>query len=98
MFRSRVNNVFRMIEHDGFDAAQSEILSPDNADALQFLADTGRIKIHYDINGSIVFVEPVSHHVTYRLERREICLNRLWGFLAGVASTVAATLLLHAVL
>lgn len=98
MFRSKVDKLFYVIENDGFDAARSEILSPENIDALNYLEDSGRVKIHYDINGDIAFVEPLSHHVTYRLERRDIWLNRLWGFLAGVAVTVVATLLLHVVL
>ena len=95
MIRSDMNKIISMLESSGFQKNRDVILSPEYADAVKTLIDTGCIKAVHSFGGEIVGMKLLDHASTYRLERQDVWLNRLFGFLAGVATTVAATVLLH---
>ena len=90
LMRYRMHKLIRLLEKGdtaGFNAA---IGSDKYLKALKALEDESCIKAVKDWNGTYVRVWLLDHYTTYQLSRHDIWINRLWGFLAGVATSVAA--------
>ena len=98
MVRTRMRRIIRLLETNDFNDVKDEILAPANAQALNILIDTGCIDVSRAWGGAIVNLTLRSHSATYRLERHDVWINRLYGFICGVAVTVVAELLLRVIL
>lgn len=96
--RRKMNQIISWLEADGFESHKDQILSDEYSKALRTLIDTGCVKPLHAWGGDIIDLTLLNHSFTYQLERREIWLNRFYGFFAGVAVTVVAELLLRVVL
>lgn len=92
-----MNKIIKLLENKSFDAVRDEILAPENEKALKALIDSGCVKATRAWNGEIVHLQLLDHSATYTLERQEIWLNRLYGFISGVLVTVAAELIVRAI-
>ena len=90
MIRSKMNKLIRILEKEDSDALNSVIHDKVYLKALDSLEDQGCVKVIRDMNGTIhnVWLQP--HYATYQLSRCDVWLNRLWGFIAGVVTAVAA--------
>ena len=96
--RRKMNQIIKWLETDGFDAHKEQITSDKYSKALKALIDAGCVKAIGAWGGDIVSLTLLGHYATYQLERHDVWINRLWGFLAGVTITVVAELLLRAIL
>lgn len=92
--RRKMNQIIKWLEADGFEYHKHEILSPEYRKAVNALIDTQCVEPLYGWGGTIVSLSVLKHASTYQLERHDVWFNRLAGFISGVLSTVAATLLL----
>lgn len=90
----QINQIISWLETDSFNAHKDEILSPKYSKALKCLIDTGCVRAVHGLSKDIVAMELLDHYATYQLERHDIWVNRLVGFIFGVLTTVAATLLI----
>lgn len=88
MLRCKMNRIIRVLERDDKKALDTILQSGSYSMAFDALEDEGCIKTLRDFNGGIhdAFLE--RHYATYQLERQEKWMNRLCGFLAGIASSV----------
>ena len=88
MLRHKMNKIIRVLERDDEKALDSILQSGSYSKAFDALEDEGCIETLRDFNGNIhgAFLE--RHYATYQLQRQEIWMNRLYGFLAGIASSV----------
>ena len=68
-------------------------------DALAFLESSGYISVHRSFNGKIMSIRPEAQGKAYFVwkaqRRREKWLDRLYGFLSGVAVTVIGGLIVQ---
>lgn len=90
MLRYRMNKLLKLLETNDFDDVRDVVLSPENRRALDALIDAGCIEASTAWGGDVVNIRLLRHRVGYQLSRQDIWLNRLWGFLAGVATSVVA--------
>ena len=90
MLRYRMNKLLKLLETNDFNDVRDEVLSPENRRAIDALIDAGCIEATTAWGGDIVNIRLLRHHVGYQLSRQEIWLNRFYGFLAGVATSVVA--------
>lgn len=97
MLRYRMNKIINLLENNSFPNVRDIVLAPENEKVLKVLIDLKCVQPLYAWGGEIVNLKLLNHSATYTLERRDIWLNRFYGFMAGVLTTVAGTLLIHAV-
>ncbi|MBR2674317.1 MAG: hypothetical protein IKE52_02535 [Mogibacterium sp.] len=97
MIRYRMNKLIRLLEKNDSEAINAAIASPRYVKALNELENLGCIKTVRSWGGDIVRVWLDNRYVSYQLSRRDVWLNRLWGFISGVAVTLAAEFLPNAI-
>lgn len=85
--------IIKLLESNPFDAVKDEILAPENDKAIKALLDLGCVKVIRGWNGGIIRLILLDHSTVYVLQRQEIWLNRLYGFIAGVLTTAAGELI-----
>ena len=90
MLRYRMNKLIRLLENGDLDSFNAAIKSDSYAKALKALEDSRCIDVTRAWGGDIVRVRLLSHYAAYQLSRRDLWLNRFYGFLAGVATSLAA--------
>lgn len=90
MFRFRMNKIVRLLEADQEEAVLELASSRKYRKALLALEASGAVRLLKDFGGKILDVSLLDSYALYQLNRREIWINRLWGFLAGVATSVVA--------
>lgn len=95
--RRKMNQIIKWLETDGFEVHKDQILSPEYSKALRALINTGCVEPISAWGGDILALHLLDRYATYQLERREVWLNRLYGFVAGVAVTVVAEFLLRVI-
>lgn len=88
MLRFKMNKLIRLLERNNVAAFNAAIQSKPYMKALNTLEDTGCVKTVRSYSGEIRHVKLLNHSVTYQLGRQEVWLNRLFGFLAGIASAL----------
>lgn len=91
--RKKMNQIIEWLETDGFDAHKDDILSDKYSKALKTLIDTGCVEAHSAWGGDILMLTLLDHSATYQLERREVWINRLLGFLAGIVTGTIGSVL-----
>lgn len=97
MLRYRMNKLIHLLEDHPFDEVRDTVLAPENRKALNALIDLECVKPLHDWSGNIISLTLLEHSTVYELSRQEVWLNRLYGFIAGVAATVAGELIAYAV-
>lgn len=90
LLRYRMNRIIRLLENNDSDGINAAIDSGKYQKAIKALEDQGCIKTVKDWSGSIRNIWLADHYATYQLSRQDIWLNRFYGFLAGVATSVVA--------
>ena len=88
MLRYRMNNLIRMMENDDRDALNNALKSDIYQKAMKALEDEGCVETLRDWSGTIHKAFLRDHYVTYQLSRQDVWINRFWGFLAGIATSV----------
>ncbi len=89
MLRYRMHRILHLLEDHPFKEVQDTVLAPRNRKALNALIDLGCLKATRAWGGEILDLQLLDHSAIYELERSEIWLNRLYGFIAGVITTAA---------
>ena len=96
MLRRKMNIVISLLESNKHSEAVSLANTPEYSKAVKALIDTGCVKATRANGGKIVLMDLRDHYSTYQLERHEVWLNRLWGFISGVIITLVAEYLINA--
>lgn len=96
MLRYRMNKIVRLLESGKESEIYDLISSSQYRKALLALESAGCVKLTKAFGGDIVGIYLLDSHVGYQLSRRDVWVNRLWGFLSGIAVTLAAGFLLNA--
>ena len=97
MLRYRMNKLIRLLEDHPFNEVRETVLAPENRKALNALIDLKCVKPTYAWGHEIVGLSLLEHSVVYELSRKEIWLNRLYGFIGGVITTVVGELIAYAI-
>ena len=97
MLRIRMMKIVHLLENNSFKDVKDIILDRKNRKALNALIDLGCVKPLRDWGGEILDLELLNHSVIYVLERHEVWLNRLYGFIAGVVTTAAGELIAYVI-
>lgn len=94
--RYRMNKIIRLLTADQDDAVMKLITSDKYREALFALSSAGSVKVFKDWGGNILNVSLLDAYALHRLSRYDVWMNRLWGFLSGVAVTLAVEFLINA--
>lgn len=97
MLRYKMIKLIRLLESHPFSEIRDTVLAPTNEKALKALIDLGCVEATRAWGGEIVSVRLLDHSAVYRLERSEVWLNRIYGFIAGVITTAAGELIAYAI-
>ena len=97
MLRYRMRRIIKLLESNSFDSVRDQILLPENEKALKALIDLGCVKPTYAWGHELIYLDLLDHSAVYALNRQEVWLNRIFGFIAGALTTVAGNLLVHAI-
>ena len=90
MLRYRMNKIVRLLDSGKKPEVYGLISSSKYRKALLALESAGCVKLAKAFGGDIVGIYLLDSHVGYQLDRRDVWMNRLWGFMAGVATSVVA--------
>lgn len=90
LIRYRMNKLIRVLEKGDSEALNEALCDPQYQKALQALTDQGCVKVVRDMSGAVHAAWLLDHYTTYQLSRQDVWKNRLWGFLVGIATSVAA--------
>lgn len=91
--RKKMNQIIKWLETDDFDVHKEDILSDKYSKALKTLIDTGCVQAHKAWGGTILRLTLLDHSATYQLERRDVWSNRIWGFVVGIITGTASSVL-----
>lgn len=94
MLRYRMNRILKSLEHGDEKTVLSLVSSQKYRNAVLVLSDVGAVKVIKSWGGDIVRVILLDHHATYQLERRDVWLNRILGFLFGIGTSVLTALII----
>lgn len=85
--------------HDASDFFSQLQANQKKLDALAFLESSGYITVQRALGGAFISIRPEAHGKAYFVEkaqrRREKWLDRLYGFLSGVAATAIGGLIVQ---
>lgn len=95
MLRYRMNKIIRLLDSGKNSEVYDLISSSPYRKALLALESAGCVKLAKAFGGDIVGIYLLDSHVGYQLNRHDVWMNRLWGFLSGIAVTLAAEFLLN---
>lgn len=88
-----LNQIRRDVNADSFLTGDKlDALYAEYSDVIPVLIDLGCIDVKYE-DDKPYFLSLKNHAYTYRLERSEVWLNRIGGFLCGVIATILAEIL-----
>lgn len=89
LIRYRMNKIVRLLS-GGNEAEVMELISSDKyRDALLALEAVGSVRVTKAWGGEILKVFLLDSYAGYKLSRHDVWTNRLWGFVFGVATSVA---------
>ena len=94
MLRFRMNKIIKLLEQNREADAIALASNSKYYKAFQALADTGAVKLVRNMGGVIVRAFLLDHYATYQLERHEIWLNRILGFIIGICTSIVASIIL----
>lgn len=96
--RFRINEVIRLLEeHDGSLPRNSLKLLRDKKyrHAISILEASGCIKVRREAGGSIIMIVTTNKGFSvYCLERHDVWVNRIGGFLCGVGVSIIGDLII----
>lgn len=93
--RYRMNKIINLLLNDQSDVVINLITSDKYRKALYALQAVGSITITEGWSGNILNISLLDAYAVYQLSRHDVWMNRLWGFLSGVAITLAAEFLVN---
>lgn len=87
--RYRMNKLIHLLERDDAEGVTTALRSDKYLKALSALKDEGCIKTVKDSRGFYSQIWLLDHYATYQLSREDVWANRIWGFVFGIATSVA---------
>lgn len=93
MLRYRMKKLIHLLEQNNVSAVMALLSSPKYAKALAALSNIGCVKVHKAWGGHIMDIVLLDKYATYQLERFDLWVNRIAGFVLGVISGVLITVI-----
>lgn len=88
MIRYRMNKILKLLKSDDIATVKQLVQSDKYEHTLRSLSDIGCVKITRAWGGDIVNMKILDHSFTYQLERFDLWLNRIIGFICGIITTI----------
>ncbi len=102
LIRHHINEVIALLEeHNGTLVNHNLVLIKDKKyqQVIPILEASGCIKVTREWGGSIIMIATTNRGFSvYSLERHDVWVNRIIGFVSGVLVTVTADFISHALL
>lgn len=90
MLRCRMNRIIRLLEAGKESEVYDLISSSKYRKALLALESAGCVKLTKAWGGEIFGICLLDSHAGYQLSRHDVWVNRIFGFVAGIVTAVAA--------
>lgn len=91
--RYRMKEIIGLLEQNKDSEVLALINSPKYARALNVLSDIGCVKVQKVWGGHIIDIALLDKYATYQLQRYDLWVNRIGGFIFGVVSGVLITII-----
>lgn len=93
MLRYRMNRIIKLLEQGKEDEVLRLVSENKYNKALQALHDIGTVNVVRNWGRDVFRVFLLDHYATYQLERHDVWMNRLIGFLFGVGASVVSAII-----